>query len=142
MVDGPKQRRVSQEYILNIETHNTLANVYTNIRFNEGLSLRTMLAANIINQQVNRYSGRTLPFLSRNQEGIASISPLRRDNWQFENLLNYMADLDEVHSFNASIGQSIQITDFISSNSTTWGFIDDYYRYNNLGIGSNPQPVA
>ncbi len=140
MEGGPNQRRVSQENIFNIETQNTLANVYTNIRFNEGLSLRTMLAANIINQQVNRYSGRTLPFLSRNQEGIASISPLRRDNWQFENLLTYMVDLDEVHSINALLGQSIQTADFFSSNSTTWGFIDDYFRYNNLGIGSNPQP--
>src|SRR5690625_2264846 len=48
MEGGPNQRRVSQENIFNIETQNTLANVYTNIRFNEGLSLRTMLAANII----------------------------------------------------------------------------------------------
>src|SRR5690625_7292089 len=101
MEGGQKQRRVSQENIFNIETQNTLANVDTNIRFNEGLSLRTMLAANIIIQQVNRYSGRTLPFLSRNEEGIASISPLRRDNWQYENLLTFIGAQDEANSINS-----------------------------------------
>jgi TonB-dependent starch-binding outer membrane protein SusC len=141
MEGGPNQRRVSEEDIWILETQNTVANVYTDIEFSETLSLRTMLAANIVNQQVNRYSGRTIPFLSRNQEGIATISPTRRDNWQFENLLNYNNDIGN-HSINALLGQSLQTTDSFSSSATTWGFMDDYFQFNNLGVGDNPRPSS
>lgn len=140
MEGGPNQRRVSQEHIYNIQTQNTISNIFTNIRLAEGLQLRSMVAANIINQSVNRYSGRDIPFLSRNQDGIASISTLQRENWQFENLLTYVSDLGTVHSINALLGQSIQSSNGFSSNASSWGFIDDYFQYNNLGIGSNPQP--
>jgi TonB-dependent starch-binding outer membrane protein SusC len=141
MEGGPNQRRVSEEDIWIIETQNTVANIYTNMEFSEVLSLRTMVATNIVNQQVNRYSGRTIPFLSRNQEGIATISPTRRDNWQFENLLNYNNDFDN-HSINALLGQSLQTANSFSSSATTWGFMDDYFEYNNLGIGDNPRPSS
>jgi TonB-dependent starch-binding outer membrane protein SusC len=141
MEGGPNQRRVSEEDIWILETQNTVANVFTDISFSETLSLRTMAAANIVNQQVNRYSGRTIPFLSRNQEGIATISPLRRDNWQFENLLNYVNDIGN-HSVNALLGQSIQTSESFSSSATTWGFMDDYFQFNNLGVGDNPRPSS
>jgi len=141
MEGGPNQRRVSEEDIWIIETQNTIANIYTNLDFSETLSLRTMVATNIVNQQVNRYSGRTIPFLSRNQEGIASVSPTRRDNWQFENLLNYNNTFDN-HSINALLGQSLQTANSFSSTATTWGFMDDYFRFNNLGIGDNPRPSS
>lgn len=141
MEGGPNQRRVSEEDIWIIETQNTLANVFTNIEFSDVLSLRTMVGANIVNQQLNRYSGRTIPFLSRNQEGIAAVSPNRNDNWQFENLLNYNNDFEN-HSINALLGQSLQTADRFSSSATTWGFMDDYFKYNNLGIGDDPRPSS
>lgn len=140
MEGGPNQRRVSEESIHILDTQNILANLHTNITFSENLELRTMLGTNIINQEEDNYSGRTLPFLSRDQEGIASIAPSRRDNWQFENLLNYSIDINEVHSIGALLGQSIQTSSSSSSNATAWGFLDDYFEYNNLGIAYNPRP--
>ncbi|SMO48724.1 SusC/RagA family TonB-linked outer membrane protein [Fodinibius sediminis] len=140
MEGGPNQRRVSEESIHILDTQNILANLHTTIQFSEKLELRTMLGTNVINQEQDRYSGRTLPFLSRDQDGVASISPSRSDNWQFENLLNYTDELNEVHSISALLGQSIQTSSRSSSSASAWGFLDDYFEYNNLGIADNPRP--
>lgn len=140
MEGGPNQRRVSEESIHILGTQNILANIHTNIRFSGNLELRTMLGANVINQEQNRYSGRTLPFLSRDQNGIASISPSRNDNWQFENILNYTNDISDIHSISALLGQSIQTSSRSSSSAEAWGFLDEYFQYNNLGIADNPRP--
>ncbi|WP_395276120.1 SusC/RagA family TonB-linked outer membrane protein [Halalkalibaculum sp. DA384] len=140
MEGGPNQRRVSEESIHLLNTQNILANIHTNITFTDNLELRTMLGTNVITQEQDRYSGRTLPFLSRDQNGIASISPSQNANWQFENILNYSNDFGEVHSLNAMLGQSIQTSHSSSSTAEAWGFIDDYFEYNNLGIADNPRP--
>uniref|UniRef100_UPI003563BADC SusC/RagA family TonB-linked outer membrane protein n=1 Tax=Fodinibius sp. TaxID=1872440 RepID=UPI003563BADC len=140
MEGGPNQRRVSEESIHILNTQNIVADVHTNIKFNDNLELRTMLAANVITQEQDQYSGRTLPFLSRDQEGTASISPSQNENWQFENILNYSNDINEIHSVEAMLGQSIQTSHSSSSTAAAWGFLDDYFKYNNLGIADNPRP--
>ncbi|MDZ7690802.1 MAG: SusC/RagA family TonB-linked outer membrane protein [Balneolaceae bacterium] len=140
MEGGPNQRRVSEESIHLLNTQNILANIHTNITFSDNLELRTMLGTNAITQEQDRYSGRTIPFLSRNQNGIASISPSNNTNWQFENILNYNNSFSEVHSVDAILGQSIQTSNSSSSTAEAWGFLDDYFEYNNLSIADNPRP--
>lgn len=142
MEGGPNQRRVSQESIHILDTQNILANIYANIKFIDNLELRTMLGANIIGQEQDRYSGRTIPFLSRGANGIASISPSHSDNWQFENILNYTNDISDIHSVSALLGQSIQVSSSSSSYAEARGFLDDYFKYNNLGIADNPRPPS
>ncbi|MEX2397570.1 MAG: SusC/RagA family TonB-linked outer membrane protein, partial [Balneolales bacterium] len=68
-----------------------------------------------------------------------SINNLRRNNYQFENLLNYRTQVEE-HSLTALLGQSIQTANSFSAYSESQGFMDDYFLYNNLGVGSNPRP--
>ncbi|MEX2593941.1 MAG: TonB-dependent receptor [Anditalea sp.] len=139
-VEGPNQRQVAVGDSHIIDTKNTLANMFTNIEFREGLELRTMVATNIVNQAINRYSGRNVDWVSQNQGGIASLSSTQRESWQFENILTYLAEIEDTHTINALLGQSLQTSGSFSSSAVTWGFLDDYFQYNNLGIGSNPRP--
>ncbi len=142
MEGGPNQQRVSEEAINNYNTKNIIANFYTNITFSDVLEFKTMVAANIISQEGRHYNGRTIPFLSRNANGTASITSESNDDWQFENTLNYSNDFNDVHSVNALLGQSIQVSNSYISTAATEGFLDDYFEYNNLGIANNPQPPS
>lgn len=142
MEGGPNQQRVSEEAINNYTTKNIIANFHTNITFSENLELKTLLGANIINQDLRSYNGRTIPYLSRNANGTASITGENNEDWQFENTLNYSNDFNDVHSVNALLGQSIQVSSAQISTAATQGFLDDYFKYNNLGIANNPQPPS
>ena len=139
MEGGPNLIRFMKEDIHRLETQTTLGNVYTNIKLMEGLELRTTFGTNIINQQNKRYSGRDLPYRSRNQQGIASVINDRRINWQFENYLTYTTNLAEIHSITGLLGLSWQQSERFFSMAASQGFVDDFFQYNNLGVGSNPQ---
>ena len=141
-VEGPNQRQVAEGDSHIINTKNMLANIFTNIKLSERLALRTMVATNMINQDINRYSGRNVDWVSQNQGGIAGISSIKRESWQFENFLTYLHEVDNAYTIDALLGQSIQTSSSVSSGVETWGFIDDYYQYNNLGAGSNPRPSS
>ncbi|MEQ9441505.1 MAG: SusC/RagA family TonB-linked outer membrane protein [Cyclobacteriaceae bacterium] len=139
MEGGPNLIRFMQEDIHRLETQTILGNVFTNIRLAEGLELRTTFGTNIINQQNKRYSGRDLPYRSRNQQGIASVANDRRNNWQFENYLTYNTRFSEMHALTVLLGLSWQQSDRFFSTAASQGFVDDFFQYNNLGVGSNPQ---
>lgn len=139
MEGGPNQQRVSQEAINNYNTKNIIAEFHTNITFSENLELKTMVGANIIAQEARGYNGRTLPFISRDQNGTASITSHNNEDWQFENMLTYRNEPGESHSIDALLGQSIQVSSSFVSTARTEGFLDDYFKSNNLGIGNNPQ---
>ncbi|WP_209401429.1 TonB-dependent receptor [Pseudozobellia sp. WGM2] len=140
--EGPNQRQVAEEDNNFRNTQNTVGNLFTEIEFIKDLKLKTMVAANVIRQETNRYSGRNVDWISENQGGIASISSLQAENWQFENLLSYALDINDKHFVAALLGQSLTTTSSFSSGSSSYDFIDDYFLYNNLGIGSNPRPPS
>jgi TonB-linked SusC/RagA family outer membrane protein len=139
-VEGPNQRQSAEEVYNYRNTQTTIANVFSDISFTKNLKFRTTVAADIVDQGVNSYSGRNVDQVSADQGGIASIASLHVENWQFENLLTYTAEVNEKHAINAILGQSIYSTSSFSSQSSTYGFLDDYFSFNNLGIGSNPRP--
>nr|WKN34894.1 SusC/RagA family TonB-linked outer membrane protein [Tunicatimonas sp. TK19036] len=139
MEGGPNLIRFMKEDIHRLETQTLLGNVFTNIRLAEGLELRTTFGTNIITQQNKRYSGRDLPYRSRNQQGIASVTNDRRDNWQFENYLTYNTNFTDAHALTFLLGLSWQQSERFFSTAASQGFVDDFFQYNNLGVGSNPQ---
>lgn len=140
--EGPNQRLIASGDRNILDTQTTVANVFTNIHLSDDLTLKTMVAMNAINQETNRYAGRNLPRVSLNQGGIATISTTNHENWQFENLLSYQTEINNRQSLNALLGQSIQISESFSHDAQTYGFLDDYYQYNNLGIGDDPRPSS
>lgn len=124
-------RLYGRKYILNTQT--TLGSAYSNITLTEGLEMRTVLGVNILTQENNQSSTRTL---SIGQNGTASKS-LRRDSfWSLENYLTYNKTIGEIHAFTGLLGISWQESNFTSMNASIQNFATDYFTFDNLGAGS------
>ena len=127
-------RLTETQYILGSQT--TLGSAYSNIKFTDGLELRTILGANVITQENNEYSGRTLNISSR---GNAARRNRKEAFWSIENFLTYNKRVNENHSFNGLLGLSWQESNFDSMSATVSGFSTDFFGFDNLGAGSlNP----
>lgn len=141
--EGANSRHTSEGELTLLETQNTIGNFYTDVSFTDRLKLRTMVAGNMINQTTKRAVGNDVVGAGQTNKGIAGFSMLETKNWQFENLLRYdVLDLNNVHTINLLLGQSIQTSSRYSASAETWGFLDNYYSFNNLGVGSNPRPSS
>ncbi|WP_209403943.1 TonB-dependent receptor [Pseudozobellia sp. WGM2] len=121
-----------------LKTQTVLGNFYSNISFNKNLQLRTTIGTNIINQRNDYYGGRDLRYIAR-PDGAASVSNNRFNSWQFENYLTYNKEFNADNSLTAMLGLSWQHIDEFRATASTRGFADDFYGFNNLGAGSNPQ---
>ncbi|AYN66776.1 TonB-dependent receptor [Euzebyella marina] len=121
-----------------LKTQTVLGNFYSNIKITDNLQLRTTVGANIINQRNDYYGGRDLRYIAM-PDGAASVTNSRFNSWQFENYLTYSKDFNEDNSLTAMLGLSWQHVDEFNAVASTRGFADDFYGFNNLGAGSNPQ---
>jgi TonB-linked SusC/RagA family outer membrane protein len=142
MEGGGNPVNVATDRLYLLRTQTMLGNLYSNIRFAEGLELRTTLGTNIINQRIDYYGGRTLNYISRNQGGDASVENQRHNSWQFENYLTYNKKISDDHSFTGLLGLSWQHVDQFSALARSQRFQDDYFQFNNLGAGANPVAPA
>lgn len=127
-------RLYGRKYIQNTQT--TLGSVYSNITFAKGLEMRTIIGANIMTQEINQSSTRTLEI---GAQGTASATNRKESFWSLENYLTYTKDINKDHAINAMVGVSWQETNFFNISSSIRGFATDHFLYNNLGAGSmNP----
>lgn len=128
-------RLMGRKYILNTQT--TTGSLYSNITFAKGLEMRTVLGINVMTQEQNESSTRTLEI---GAQGTASARNRKESFWSLENYLTYNKQINENHSLTALAGISWQQTDFFRIASIVRGFSTDYFGFNNLGAGStNPQ---
>jgi TonB-linked SusC/RagA family outer membrane protein len=128
-------RLMGRKYILNTQT--TTGSLYSNITFAKGLEMRTVLGINVMTQEQNESSTRTLEI---GAQGTASARNRKESFWSLENYLTYTKQINEKHSLTALAGVSWQQTDFFRIASIVRGFATDYFGFNNLGAGStNPQ---
>ncbi|GAB3525037.1 TonB-dependent receptor [Emticicia fontis] len=128
-------RLMGRKYILNTQT--TTGSLYSNITFAKGLEMRTVLGINVLTQEQNESSTRTLEI---GAQGTASARNRKESFWSLENYLTYTKQINENHSLTALAGISWQQTDFFRIASIVRGFATDYFGFNNLGAGStNPQ---
>jgi len=124
-------RLYGRKYILNTQT--TLGSAYSNITFAEGLEMRTVLGANILTQENNQFTTRTLAI---SQNGTASKSMRKESFWSIENYLTYNKTFADIHAFTGLLGISWQETNFTSMNASIQNFATDYFTFDNLGAGS------
>ncbi len=120
-------------------TQTTLGSLYSNITLMEGLELRTLIGANIVSQENNEYSSRTLNISDR---GYAAGRERQETFWSVENFLTYNKRFKDIHSITALAGISIQENNFNNLSSVVRGFSTDYFLFNNLGAGSSSPQVA
>jgi TonB-linked SusC/RagA family outer membrane protein len=130
-------RSTNRRYIMNTQT--SIGSVYSNIKFMEGLEMRTVLGANIKTQEINQSQTRTLNI---GAQGNASTSNAKESFWSLENYLTYTKDFKDIHSFTGLLGLSWQETNFFNMNASVSGFATDYFTFNNLGAGATNPSVG
>ncbi|NML38944.1 TonB-dependent receptor [Chitinophaga sp. G-6-1-13] len=140
MEGGDNPLRVAADRISILHTQTFLGNMYANIQLAPGLELKSTLGTNIINQREDYFAAKGMQYISDN--GNAAVNNNRYNSWQFENYLTYSREFAKVHSLNAMAGVSWQHIDRFENQANTEGFNDSYYKYNNLGAGSSPQPPS
>ncbi|TCS90232.1 TonB-linked SusC/RagA family outer membrane protein [Anseongella ginsenosidimutans] len=128
---------MERKFILNTQT--LLGSVFSNITLAEGLELRTVLGANVITRETNRYEGRTIQIGS---QGRAWLANARETFWSFENYLTYNKTFAEIHSFTGMLGLSWQESNYFNMSEEAREFSTDYFSYNNLGAGSRNLAVG
>jgi TonB-linked SusC/RagA family outer membrane protein len=126
-----------RKYILNTQT--TLGSVYSNIRFFEGLEMKTVLGTTLLTQENNQSTTRTLAI---GDQGLASTANRREMFWSVENYLTYSKRLADIHSITALAGISWQQTNVFTMGASIRGFATDYFTFNNLGAGSTLPAVS
>jgi TonB-dependent starch-binding outer membrane protein SusC len=126
-----------RRYIMN--TQNTLGSLFANVTLAPGLQFRSVLGANIISQEINQSTTRTLAI---SQFGTAEKVFNKSTFWSFENYLTYDKTLNGIHSINALGGISWQETNNTNLRAYAQNFATDYFGYNNLGAGATNPTVG
>ena len=129
-------RLMDRKYNQNTQT--TLGSLYGNISLAPGLELRSVLGVNILQQEINESSTRTLAI---NESGTAGKANRKETFWSWENYLTYNKTFG-IHSFNVLAGISWQETNFSSTNASVRNFPTDYFTFNNLGAGATLPTVT
>ncbi|GAA5225299.1 TonB-dependent receptor [Membranihabitans marinus] len=124
-------------YILNTQT--VLGSAYANLTLAEGLVFKSILGANVITQERNDYTTRTLDIGS---QGRAATSNEKETFWSFENYLTYNKTINQIHSFTGLLGMSWQETNYFRIDQGARTFATDYFLFNNIGAGSNNLSVS
>nr|WKN36161.1 TonB-dependent receptor [Tunicatimonas sp. TK19036] len=128
---------LEREFILNTQT--VIGNAFANIQLAEGLQFRTVLGANVVTRETNRYEGRTIQI---GAQGRAWLANDRETFWSFENYLTYNKTFSDIHSFTGMLGISWQESKYFTMSEEVRGFSTDYLSYNNLGAGSSNLAVG
>jgi TonB-linked SusC/RagA family outer membrane protein len=130
-------RLYGRTYILN--TQNVVGSAFANLTLAEGLEFRTVLGTNVMTQETNDHTTRTLDLGS---QGRASTRNQRETFWSLENYLTYNKEFGEIHSFTGMLGVSWQETNFFAIQQGVRTFATDYFLFNNMGAGSNNLSVG
>ncbi|PSR54963.1 SusC/RagA family TonB-linked outer membrane protein [Adhaeribacter arboris] len=124
-------RLYDRKYILNTQT--TTGSLFSNLNLAKGLEMRTVLGVNVMTQENNESSTRTL---SIGDQGFAATRNRKESFWSLENYLTYNKRFAEIHSITALAGISWQETNFFNISALVRGFSTDYFGFNNLGAGA------
>lgn len=122
----------NNEYILNTQT--TAGSFYSNINIMEGLEMRTMIGANVLTQENNEFRNSVL---DNNAVARAQSSNEKQTFWSIENYLTYNKEINENNSFTALLGLSWQQSNQFFVNADSRNFPTDFFKFNNLGAGSD-----
>lgn len=123
----------------NLNTQTVLGSAFANFQIAEGLQFRTVLGTNVITQETNDHTTRTLDI---GNQGNASTRNQKESFWSWENYLTYEKTFNEKHAFTGMLGISWQETNFFFIQQGVRTFATDYFLFNNMGAGSNNLTVG
>ncbi len=123
-------RLAGRKFILNTQT--ITGSLNSNITLAKGLVFKTILGTNVITQENNQSTTRTLDI---GGQGNASVNNQKETFWSFENFLTYNKQMGR-HSFDGLLGLSWQENKFFSIGANVRTFATDYFGFNNLGAAA------
>ncbi len=138
--ENPVKRIYQIEDVKN--TYQTMASFAADIKFTPDLILRSSFSIDLGSIKSNYYSGRDLNLISATQKGNAEISSSMQRYWQNENYLTYDKYFNQVHHLTAMAGLSWQRRYSEDATAKAQNFMDDFYQWHNLGVGTVMQPSA
>lgn len=130
---------MSEYYDINSSTVRLLGSMFADYEITEDLTFRTRVGLDYRDWK-NKYF---FPINSRSARatlGEAGQYTDRTTNILNENLLEYNKRLNDRNSFNVLLGMTYQRENSELLSASAYGFPTDFYKYNNLGIATTPQP--
>jgi len=115
-------------------TNRTLANVFAELKIVKGLSLRSSVGADLLNNKEKYYAPRTV-LAGYTVQGLGRVGALNTNSWLNENTLSYTNTLGK-HSLNSLTGFTIQKNKSENIISSASGFVNDNLKADNLGSGA------
>ena len=122
----------------NLNTQTTNGNFFSNINLFKGLEMRTVFGSNVIRQETNEFTARTIDIGNR---GNAASRSQTETFWSLENYLTYNKKFTN-SNLTALLGLSWQQNDGHNFRASAQGFDTDFYEFNNLGPGSGARGVS
>jgi TonB-linked SusC/RagA family outer membrane protein len=114
-------------------------NGYLNLNLAPGLEFRSTIGVTTqANTNPHYQTGLVGGATVDQSNSSASIYESNDTFWQFENHLTYNKVFNKVHSLNVVVGTERQNFNDLTVGSSTTGLSDDYFAYNNLGVGATP----
>ena len=115
-------------------------NTFVAVQLLPNLEFRSQLGINNMLYEGRDYSPTDLINLSA-PDGNASIGNSEMLFWQSENYLTFVEEFDQ-HRINSVLGASWQQRNYRSNNLSASGFSDNFFRFNNIGTATNPNPPS
>src|SRR5690625_18168 len=115
-------------------------NTFVALQLNEHLEFRTQIGIDNVLFEERNYNPTDLINISSPQ-GYAGIGNSEMLFWQNENYLTYIQEFDQ-HRVNAVLGASWQQRNYRSNNLSATGFSDNFFRFNNIGTATDPNPPS
>lgn len=115
-------------------------NTFVAVQLLENLEFRSQIGIDNMLYEGRDYNPTDLINISA-PDGYAGIGNSEMLFWQSENYLTYIQEMDQ-HRINTVLGASWQQRNYRSNNVSANGFTDDFFRFNNIGTATDPNPPS
>lgn len=128
---------ITDRYLHLGNTNRFLGNIHATYDILDNLSLRVRLGGGIRNWRFHSYIPKgSLAAVAFGSGGIAHQRSIRNINLVDNNTITYRKNINNNQSLKVLAGYTLQIRKNESLKAAAWGFPSNFYKYNNLGIGS------
>lgn len=113
-------------------------NTFVAVQLTDNLEFRSQFGIDNVLFENRDYNPTDLINISA-PDGYAGIGNNEMFFWQSENYLTYIEEIG-AHRINSVLGASWQQRNYRSNNLSANGFSDDFFRFNNIGTATDPNP--
>lgn len=135
--------RYLEEMVNEISSSQFLSDLYLDFKITDDLGFKATFAVDNTHRKTNYYVGKNLiQFGGITNGGVAQISTEKQLYWQNENYFNYNVDFTDDSRLNVLLGLSWQQRNAELLGAEHRNFIDDFYQWHNIGLGTVVQPSS